>query len=253
MKLIDTHAHLYYDHYDQDRDEMMRRTWDYLEAVVCVGANLDSSKQSIAEAAKSEHVWAAVGVHPHESHQSLDQLKELAQHPKVVAIGECGLDYKPLRDQPLDQKQQQISLRTQVELANELELPVIIHARDCWEDLIPLLQELKPNSGVVHSFSGALKEANELIKLGLLLSFSGIITYPANEAIREVVKLIPIDKFVIETDAPYLPPQPKRGQRNEPAFVKMTAERIAEVRGISLDEVAESTNRNAVTLFRLPL
>lgn len=252
MKLIDTHAHLYYDRYDQDRRELLERTWETLDAVICIGADLKSSQQSIDQAATDPRIFATVGIHPHVN-EPPDQLKKLAANPKVVAIGECGLDYKPYLGTPVDKAAQQRSLWTQIELANELDLPVIIHARDCWEDLVPLLKKIPPQSGVIHSFTGGLKQANELINLGLYLSFSGMITYPANEHIREVARMVPLELIVVETDAPYLPPQSLRGQRNEPAFVKMTAEKIAEVRRVSLDEIATATTQNAISLFRLPL
>lgn len=253
---IDTHAHLYYDRFDPDRTEMMVRTWQNCEAVVCIGAGIESSLKSIDEASKDPRVFASVGIHPHETQDDPNRLRELAQNPKVVAIGECGLDYKidPVHPHSVvDKKSQQDQMQTQIKLANELNLPVIIHARNCWEDLLPLLKNAPPKSGVIHSWTGGLKDAQGIFELGLHISFSGMLTYPANDHIRQVAALAPIDRIVIETDAPYLPPQAVRGQRNEPAFVKLTAEKLAEVRGVEVEAVGQATTNNAKKLFRLNL
>ncbi len=249
-KLIDTHCHPYFGHYDQDRTEMLERAFEVCETIIAVGSDIDESKKSIELAADNQHIFAAVGVHPHATSDPT-LLDQLANAPKVVGIGECGLDYKPYQDQPVDKLRQQESLRYQIKVANQHHLPIIIHARECWEDLIPILTELQPQSGLIHSWTGGLKEADQIINLGLHLSFSGMLTYPANDHIRAVAKMAPADKILVETDSPFLPPQPMRGQRNEPANVKIVAEALAELRGVSLDEISALTTANARRLFSL--
>lgn len=250
FKLIDTHCHPYFGHYDQDRTEMLERAFEVCEAIISVGSDIDESKKSVALAADYDQIFAAVGVHPHASSDP-KLLDGLVKSPKVVGIGECGLDYKPYQSQPIDTGRQKLSFRYQLELANEHNLPIIIHARECWEDLIPILQELRPKSGLIHSWTGGLKEADQIINLGLHISFSGMLTYQANEHIRQVAKIAPSDKILVETDSPFLPPHPMRGQRNEPANVKIVAEALAELRGVSLDEISSLTTANARRLFSL--
>lgn len=260
-KLIDTHCHPYFGQFDQDRREMLERTFETCEAIISIGASLKDSRKSIALAQTDLRIFASVGIHPHELGDDPHELISLAAHPKVVAIGECGLDYKPshqtssgeAKDQPVDKAKQQELFRFQLELAKAAGKPVIIHARDCWEDLIPLLKEVKPATGVIHSFTGGLKEADEIFNLGLHISFSGMLTYPANDRIRAVAQMAPAERILVETDAPFLPPQERRGQRNEPGNVKMVAEKLAEVRGTSFEEVATLTTANAKSLFRLTI
>ncbi len=258
-KLIDTHCHPYWDKFDQDRAEMMARTWDTCEAIVSVGASLDDSRKSIALASADPRIFASVGIHPHELQDDPHELISLAAQPKVVAIGECGLDFKPdhqgssgTGEVMVDREKQKDLFRFQLELAKAAGKPIIIHARDCWEDLIPILKEVKPHSGVIHSWTGDLKEADEIINLGLHISFSGMLTYPANDHIRAVAAMAPRDRILVETDSPFLPPQPIRGQRNEPSNVKMVAEKLAQVRGVHLEEIAQITTANARQLFSLP-
>lgn len=258
-KLIDTHAHPYWNKFDQDRTEMMERTWQVCQAIISVGAGLDESRKSLALAQTDSRIFTTVGIHPHDPQDDPHELISLAAHPKVVAIGECGLDFKPDHQSSsgevsldINREKQKELFRFQIELAKAAGKPVIIHARDCWEDLIQLLQEVKPPSGVIHSWTGGLKEADEIFKLGLHISFSGMLTYPANDHIRQVASYAPAERILVETDSPFLPPQTVRGQRNEPGNVKMVAEKLAEVRGVSLEEIAEATSANARKLFRLP-
>lgn len=255
LKLIDTHAHPYWDKFDPDRQEMMERTWETCEAIISVGAGLKDSHQSLTLAQTDSRIFASVGIHPHELEDDPHELISLAAQPKVVAIGECGLDYKtdPVHPQSqVDRDKQQEIFRFQLGLAEAAGKPVIIHARECWDDLLKLLQEIKPKSGIIHSWTGNLKEADAIFNLGLHISFSGMLTYPANEHIREVASMTPAEKLLVETDSPFLPPQPLRGQRNEPSNVKMVAEKLAEIRGVSLDEIAQITTANARQLFNLP-
>lgn len=258
-KLIDTHCHPYWDKFDQDRTEMMERTWQVCEGVISVGAGLEDSRKSIALAQTDPRIFASVGIHPHELGDDPHELISLAAQPKVVAIGECGLDFKPdhqsssgVKALAVDKEKQKEVFRFQLELAKAAGKPIIIHARDCWADLLPLLKEAKPQSGVIHSFTGGLKEADEIFKLGLHISFSGMLTYPANNHIRAVAAMAPKERILIETDSPFLPPQAIRGQRNEPANVKMVGEVLAEIRGVDLEEIAQITTGNARKLFSLP-
>ena len=255
-QLIDTHCHPYFGHYDQDRDEVMKRTFETCTAIICVGAGVHESGRSVELAGRYGQVYASVGVHPHDiDRDDVRELDALAALPKVVAIGECGLDYKEDTvhgSRPVNKAKQAEVFRYQLNLADKLDLPVIIHARECWEDLIPMLKEAQPKSGVIHSWTGGLKEADEIIKLGLHISFSGMLTYPANSHIREVAAMAPLGKIMIETDSPFLPPQSLRGQRNEPGNVKMVAEKLAEIRDVGFDEIAQVTTANARQLFNLP-
>jgi TatD DNase family protein len=252
-KLIDTHSHPYWDKFDADRSEMMERTWGICEAIISVGSTVADSHKSIALAQTDPRIFASVGVHPHDATEDPHELIALAAQPKVVAIGECGLDFKPYQDQPIDQEKQKEVFRFQLELAKAAGKPIIIHARDSWVDLIPLLKEIKPNSGLIHSWTGGLKEANEIFNLGLHISFSGMLTYPANDHIRAVAAMAPAERILVETDSPFLPPQALRGQRNEPGNVRMVAEKLAEIRGVSLEEIASITTANARRLFNLPI
>lgn len=258
MKLIDTHAHFDFSQYDSDLAEVMDRAKEVCEAVITIGVDVKTSSNAVGLAKENDFVYAAVGVHPHETdvdvEEVINKLRDLAKEPKVVAIGETGLDFKsdPVYADAEINKSKQIELfKAHIELANEIGKPVIVHARDCWEDLVPLLREMKPNAGVMHSWTGDLKQAKEILDLGFYISFSGMLTYPKNEELRDVVGEIPIDKIVVETDAPFLPPQSKRGQRNEPAHVKEVAEKLAELRGVSLEELASVTTENARRLFAI--
>lgn len=252
-KLIDTHCHPYFGHYDQDRDEVLAKTFEVCEYVISVGSNILESKKSIELATEHPNIFASVGIHPHAAGDSDPKnLTELLAKPKVVAIGECGLDFKPYGNLEINIDRQKKAFRSQINLANEANLPVIIHARDCWDDLIPLLKEAAPREGLIHSWTGGLKEADEVIKLGLYISFSGMLTYPANHHIRAVAEMAPQDKILVETDSPFLPPQQLRGQRNEPGNVKIIASALADIRGVTLEEISAVTTANAKRLFKLP-
>lgn len=270
--IVDTHSHLNFKSYDQDRDEVIKRTQQ--EGVVCVdvGTKYETSKKAVELAEKNENIYAAVGMHP--IHIKTDLLKlrtdedegafaplgeeydkekyrELAQSKKVVAIGEVGLDYyyKPkgtAKKEKYKKLQKEVFVR-QLELAEELNLPVIIHCRVAYKDLYEILSSRKLK-GTIHCFVGTLQEAQSLVDLGFYIGITGIIF---KLDLDEVIKNIPLDKILIETDGPYLTP-PKAGKdRNEPVFVKHVAEKIAELKGISLDEVLSATNANAKTLFNI--
>jgi TatD DNase family protein len=258
MRFIDTHAHLDFPEYDNDRREVIIRASEACEAVMTIGTDIETSRKSIEIAQESDFIYAAIGIHPYEvggiSLETLNLLKMLAENKKVVAIGETGLDFKldQARPETILNKESQIELfHAQVLLANEIIKPVIIHARDSWGELGTLLKEWKPKSGVIHSWSGNLEQAWEIVNLGLYISFSGMLTYPSNERLREVAKKIPLERIVLETDAPFLPPQSKRGRRNEPLYIKETASVLAELRGLDMEEIAQITKDNTRRLFSL--
>ena len=251
MKLIDTHCHLYYENYKGDLDEVIQRsTENSIYKIICVGVDLKSSKQSINLSKKYPQIFATAGYHPHESKDAplnyLDEIKYLIKSNNVVAVGEIGLDYYYNHS---DKKTQNKVFIEQLKLAKELNKPIIIHCRDAEEDIIKGLKEVKNNFGVVHCFSGTDEFARKLFKLGFYISFTGMVTF--RKDLPELIKNLPLEKIMIETDSPYLTPIPKRGKRNEPAMVKIIAEKIAEIKNTSLKEVAKITTRNAERLFEI--
>jgi TatD DNase family protein len=227
-----------------------------IEYVVVIGFDVESSKQAVMMAEEHGSVLAAVGVHPHDASSmddsSVEQLKLLAEHPKVVAIGETGLDfYRNLSPQ----KEQLKAFEAQLALAGELRLPVIIHDRDAHEGAAQILSARAGGlvGGVLHCFSGDSKFARSALEWGFYISVAGPVTYPNAKALREVIESVPIERIVIETDAPYLTPQPKRGKRNEPAYVRYVAEELATLKGLSVDDIDRITTLNAKQLFGIPL
>lgn len=249
--LIDTHAHIEMKEFDLDRDEVLKRAKEAgVGYLISVGANLAGSIKAVELAEKYENVYASVGIHPHDV-KNMDEttfltLRELAKSSKVVAIGEIGLDYF----KEFSPKELQIHrFREFLALAKELKKPVIIHDRDAHEDTLRILKEECVKNGVVHCFSGDYDFAKEIMKLGFYISFTGVITFPKAEEARKIVEQVPIEKMLVETDCPYLAPVPHRGKRNEPAFVKEIAKTIAEVKGLSLDDVSRITTLNVKDLF----
>lgn len=256
MPLIDSHAHINDRRFAADREEVLARARGAgLAGIVNVGFDLPSSAECLELADKYPFLYAAVGVHPHDAGEVppdyLDRLRELARHPKVVALGEMGLDY--YRDLSPRETQRKV-FREQLALARELNLPVIIHDRDAHTDVLDILRRdgLGPRGGVMHCFSGDWEVARECLDLGLYISLAGPVTYPNAQKVREVAARVPLERLLVETDCPYLPPQPWRGKRNEPAYVRCVAEEIARLRGISFAEVALASARNCQHLFGLP-
>ena len=251
--LVDSHAHLDGSQFAADRDATIQRAHQSgISHMLTIGCDLQSSAASVALATKYENIYAAVGVHPHDATeinpQSLGQLEELLGRPKVVALGEIGLDF--FRDRsPRDI--QRNAFRQQIRLAKKMGKPIIVHDREAHDEVLQILQEEGASEvgGVLHCFSGDIEMAKKCLALGFYISFPGTITYPKNDAAREVVKAIPIDKVLIETDCPYLSPQKFRGKRNEPAYVRYTAEKIAEIKGLTIEDVARVTSRNCFDLF----
>jgi TatD DNase family protein len=257
--LIDTHTHLDDARYDGDRDAMIARAREAgVDTFITIGCDLATSKAAVALADQYPFVYASIGVHPHEVRHIgddwYDELRRLAQHPKVVAYGEIGLDYHYNHSPP---KLQRERFREQILLARELNLPVIIHTRDAQEDTITILKEEQAGAtgGVFHCFTGDAWLAKDGLDLGFYLSFSGVVTFHNATMLREIVKTVPLDRMLIETDCPYLTPAPHRGKRNEPAYVKLVADTIAAVKSgaspVSAEEIGRLTAANARRLFKL--
>ena len=249
MKLIDTHSHIYYDKYKNDLPEVINNARNNnVSKIICVGVDIDTSKKSIKIAEKYDMVYATAGYHPHESKETqldyLKQLKEILSHNKVIAVGEMGLDYFYKIS---DSKIQRRIFREQLELARELDMPAIIHNRDSDDDLLNDIKSSKITKGVIHCFASNLEFANKLLDIGLHISFTGMITFV--KELQDVVKQIPLDKIMVETDSPYLAPIPHRGKRNEPYMVNFIAEEIAKIKGLTLEEVANTTTKTARDFF----
>ncbi|MHB8123362.1 MAG: TatD family hydrolase [Desulfuromonadaceae bacterium] len=254
--LIDSHAHIYYKDYTADFDAMLKRAEDAgVAAILVVGTDIESSRESVELAEKYPQLYAAVGIHPHDAGRVTDScynvIRTLAvSSQKVVAIGEIGLDFYRDRS-PRDQ--QEIVFRRFLQLAAELEKPVIIHDRDAHDHVMTILREEKVRKGVLHCFSGDAAMASEASALGFHISIPGTITYPGNQHLRDVVQAVSIDRMLVETDCPYLTPVPHRGKRNEPAYVRLAAEKVAEVKGLTLGDVARITTKNSSELFGINL
>jgi len=262
LVLTDTHCHLDFDRFDADRDQVIEQAKKRgVSRILVPGIDLQSSRAAVGLAEKHEFIYAAVGVHPNSgtvwNSDSRKLLVELADHPKVVAIGEIGLDfYRDWTPQPLQRK----IFREQLEIAAEAGLPVVIHDRDAHDAVIPALLEwqaqleklgleLAAKPGVLHSYSGNIKQAEGVLNAGYYLGITGPVTFNKALEMQEVVRRIPARQLLIETDAPYLTPHPNRGKRNEPSYVYYVAEKIAELRGISPEEVGKLTSQNAKNLF----
>jgi TatD DNase family protein len=282
--LIETHAHLDYPDFANDLDDVVRRAAEAgVTRIITIGTSIESSRRAIGLAEKYSAVYAAIGVHPtcvEEAEEDVfTPLRELAKHPRVVAIGETGLDYHRLPSEEVaKEKQVQVmtALRTetdeeieaqirdgaykskqaslfqqQLDLAVELGLNAVIHQRDAWEDTLNIIQPYKGKfCGVFHCFGGTLDQANEVLDLDHLVSFTGIVTFKNGAAVRKVAAQIPLWKFMVETDCPYLAPVPFRGKRSEPAHTRIVAETIAAARQVPLEEIAEATTETADKFFR---
>ncbi|MGF7058413.1 TatD family hydrolase [Brassicibacter mesophilus] len=253
--LIDSHAHLDDERFDKDRDKVIKDlTKDGIEIVINPGADVASSVKSVSLSQKYDNIYAAVGVHPHEvktmDETTIELLRSLSKKEKVVAIGEIGLDYHYDNSPREVQKKWFIE---QIKLAKELDLPVIIHEREAQQDMYDILKEHADGKfkGVLHCFSGSLEMAREYLKMGFYLSFAGPVTFKNAKTPKEVAKNIPLERMLVETDSPYLTPEPNRGKRNEPLNVRYVAAMIAELRGVSFEEIAQKTSQNVKKLFNI--
>jgi len=253
--LFDTHAHLHFPDFAADFEAVLARARAAgVRAMVTIGTDVETSRAAIAIAAREPDVWAAVGIHPHDADgaddAALAEIERLAAAPRVVAIGEMGLDY--FRNlSPRDAQAR--CFDAQLDLARRVGKPVLVHCRDAHDDTLAALARADAGriGGIMHCFSGDANVARRCLDLGLTISIAGPVTYPNARTLPDVVRLVPADRLVVETDCPYLPPQPYRGKRNEPSYVAITAARVAELRGETLDALGPVMTANARRLFRL--
>lgn len=249
---IDSHAHLQWDSFDIDRDAVIKRAVKAgVETIVTIGFDLEGSRKGVALANQYPNVYATIGLHPHSAERfdpdALRKLRRMAEDPRVVAIGEIGLDYY----RNLSSKQaQHDAFMAQLLLAEELQLPVVIHDREAHVDIVTALSEFRHKlRGVLHCFSGSKEMAVQCIDLGFYVSFAGTVTFPNARNLHQLAVWIDSHSTLIETDCPWLAPQPVRGKRNEPAFVAYTAEAIARLKNMSVEDVAATTTANACDVF----
>ena len=250
--LFDTHAHYDDEAFDADREALLAAMPEKnVGLIVNPGCTVETSRQAVALAGQFPYVYAAVGIHPENCGDFTDEdiavLRQLAQHDKVVAIGEIGLDYYWEENPPRDW--QQMVLRKQMALAEELKLPVIIHDRDAHADTLAIVKEFPQVRGVFHCYSGSVEDARTLLKMGWMLSFNGAITFKNARKAPEVIAEVPMERIMIETDSPYLTPVPYRGKRNNSGYVHLVAEKIAEIKGMTAREVEEITFENGKRFF----
>ncbi len=253
MEFVDTHCHIHFPDYGCDPDEAREAAAAQgVTRLMCVGCTLDDSKSAVAYAARHDGVWASIGLHPHEAdryahdHKALQQLRDLASRPKVVAVGEIGLDYYYEHSR---RDNQQKLLRFQLDLAKEHGLPVIFHIRDAFEDVWPIVDDYPDLRGVVHSFTATEKELAQALERGLYIGLNGIMTFTKDERQLQAAKKVPLDRLLLETDAPFLTPVPFRGKVCEPGHVVLTAKFLSDLRGESLEGLAAATTQNARDLF----
>ncbi len=260
MTLIDTHAHLYWDSYKQDLDEVIKRSLDVgISTIINAGVDVEKSKEALQVSKKLAlngiEGYSTIGIHPEEAkkyesseilQKEIEELEQiyLSDPAKVIAVGECGLDflsgYRNL---------QRKLFQAQIDLAKKLKLPLVVHCRDAWDETLEMIGN---HSAILHCYSGLIHTTNYILHAAnLTVSFTANITYPKNEYLREAVRALPLEKIILETDSPFLAPQSKRGQRNEPSAVKEIAELVASLKGISLEEVTHQTTTNAVSLLSL--
>jgi len=253
--LVDTHAHLQWASFDKDREKVISRARKAgVEHIVNIGFDLEGSRKAVELAEKYNGLYATVGIHPHNANQLnqnvLDELRKLSENPKVVAIGEIGLDYYRNFSPRESQKK---AFEYQLFLAEELKLPVVIHNREAQTDSLKILSKFERKmEGIMHCFSGNIEMAEWCVKSNFFISFAGPVTFPNSHELRRIAKWTDLNKILLETDSPWLAPQNKRGKRNEPAFLLFIAKKIAEIKGIFVDELAEATTENAREVFQLP-
>jgi TatD DNase family protein len=254
MKLIDTHCHVDSEQFDSDREAVIERALAAgVERMMAIGTGEGPPdlEAAIRLADRYPFIYATIGVHPHDAskgnEETFDRLHELARHPKVLAIGEIGLDYH-YDFSPRDVQRE--TFEQQLALAHETGKPIVIHTREAWGDTLDMLRSYWQGEGIMHCFTGDQTQAREALDLGFYLAFGGVLTFPRAESLREAARMAPADRILVETDCPYLAPVPHRGKRNEPAFVMETVRRLAEVRGVTPEEIAETTTENWERLCR---
>jgi TatD DNase family protein len=251
MELFDSHCHVHDDRMPGGTAGAIEEAATHgVTGLVTVGCDRATSEAAIRVAAEHDGVWATVGLHPHDAKHGVDTIVDLIGNPGVVAIGEAGLDYY-YDNSPRDQ--QRTAFAAQIQLAHEHDLPLVIHTRDAWPDTFDVLTaEGPPAAGTIfHCFTGGPEEATTCLDLGALVSFSGIVTFKSATDVQEAARLVPLDRMLVETDAPYLAPAPHRGTRNQPAYLLHTAQFVADLRDVPLNDIASATDTNARRVFDL--
>ena len=251
--LFDTHAHMNDPAFDEDREQVLLSLKDKgVDFMMNVGCCLESSKDCIAMAEQYPFVYASVGSHPDSAdevtEEVIEKYRKMAAHPKVKAIGEIGLDYYY---ETIPREKQIQAFRMQMELARELGMPVIVHERNAHDDGMRVVKEFKDVTGVFHCYSGSAEMARQLVNMGWYIGFTGVLTFKNARKAVETAQSIPLDRIVLETDCPFMAPEPFRGKRNDPGYLYRMAEQLAQIRGISLEEVAQATTANAKRLYRI--
>lgn len=254
--VIDSHAHIDFDHFGDDRDAMLARMTEAgVSDVICIGTRLTHQDGPRLLAESAENIWFTAGVHPNHAHDqddydNIDAYRQAVDHPRCVGVGEAGLDYFHKKSSP---ERQMVSFKMQLQVASETALPIVIHARDADDDMAKTLEDhhaQAPITGVMHCFSSGAELAERALNIGFYISFSGILTFKNNDAIRAIAADVPMDRLLVETDAPYLSPEPVRSiKRNEPAHVIHTLTRLAEIKGVSAQDLAKITADNTRRLF----
>jgi TatD DNase family protein len=255
MNFTDTHCHVHFDDYLPDAEQVIKNSIaSKVTKMICVGVSLEDSQKAIAFAEKYENVWATVGAHPHDGGDFLDHshntevLNKLSKNPKVVAVGEIGLDY--FHEYTPRQKQIEV-LRSQIEIGLPTKLPFVFHVRDAWDDFWNVIDPYQGIHGVIHSFSAHEEQLQKVLEHDFYVGLNGIMTFTKDEQQLAAAKKIPLGKLLLETDAPFLTPKPYRGKRCEPKHVVLTAEFLANLRGESLEGLVEATTKNTSELFRI--
>lgn len=259
MEFVDTHCHIHFPDYELNPESAIQNARQMgVSRLICVGCTLPDSKGAVWMAQKHDNIWASIGLHPHESSEyvnddeALQEFRSLATKPKVKAIGETGLDYHYMHSSKDDQEK---LLRFQLDLAEEFNLPLIFHIREAFEDFWKIFDQYEARGikirGVAHSFSSHSKDLEDILSRGLHVGLNGIMTFTKDQGQLEAAKIVPLDKLILETDAPFLTPVPYRGTICEPKHVRTTAEFLSQIRGEDLNKLAKTTTQNAITLFDL--
>lgn len=249
---IDSHAHIQLSQFNRDREAVLQQAVaTEVTAILVIGFNVETSLGAVALAEQHPHLYATVGIHPHDATELtpdvLKTLSDLAAHPKVIALGEMGLDYYRDLSPRAVQKE---AFEKQLDLAEEQQLPIVIHNREAYPDILPILEARGGNvQGVLHCFTGDIALMHRSLAIGFHIGIGGIVTYPNAKDMQAVARAVPEDRLLIETDCPWLAPQFKRGKRNEPAYVRAVAEKIAELRGTSVESIGAATTKNFRQLF----
>lgn len=251
MEIFDTHAHYADSAFDNDREQVLAELPDKgVKLVMLAASSLEDSRENMLLARKYDYIYAAAGVHPESIDETpadyIDTLKEIiASEPKIKAVGEIGLDY---HYEGYDREKQIRFFREQLALAKELDMPVIVHSRDAAEDTVEILREYRPR-GVVHCFSGSAETAREIIKIGMYIGFTGVLTFKNAKKALKALEAVPLDRLLMETDCPYMSPEPYRGRRCDSSMIPYTAAKAAEVKGVSTEELLEITCRNGMKMY----